>query len=185
MSARSVLRTSPRPNGSNGVPRRPRAAYKIFFTRSRPYKKNDQATIESKNNHLVRRYALYWRYDTPEALALLNQLWPLVTDRLNYFTPTKKPVGWATDAAGRRKRIYDRPATPLDRLLAADVLSSAQQAELTARRDALNPAEIARRITSIQDRLTGLAREATLALQTSIDKPLPDTARGVRLRDAS
>ena len=27
----------------------------IYFTRSRPYKKNDQATIESKNNHLVRR----------------------------------------------------------------------------------------------------------------------------------
>lgn len=27
----------------------------IFFTRSRPYRKNDQATIESKNNHLVRR----------------------------------------------------------------------------------------------------------------------------------
>ena len=25
----------------------------IFFTRSRPYKKNDQATIESKNNHLA------------------------------------------------------------------------------------------------------------------------------------
>ena len=37
----------------------------IFFTRSRPYKKNDQATIESKNNHLVRKYAFYYRYDTP------------------------------------------------------------------------------------------------------------------------
>jgi len=65
---------------------------KIFFTRSRPYQKNDQATIESKNNHLVRRYAFYWRYDTPEALTLLNQLWPLVNDRLNYFTPTKEPA---------------------------------------------------------------------------------------------
>ena len=30
----------------------------IFFTRSRPYKNPDQATIESKNNHLVRKYAL-------------------------------------------------------------------------------------------------------------------------------
>ena len=38
----------------------------IYFTRSRPYKKNDQATIESKNNHLVRKYAFYYRYDTPE-----------------------------------------------------------------------------------------------------------------------
>lgn len=161
------------------------AEQKIFFTRARPYKKNDQATIESKNNHLVRRYAFYWRYDTPEALVLLNQLWPLVNDRLNYFTPTKKPVAWATDAAGRRKRVYDKPTTPLDRLLAAGVLSPAQEADLLARRDALNPAELARRITSIQDRLTGLARETTLALQTTADKPVPDTARGVKLRDAS
>lgn len=161
------------------------AQRKIFFTRSRPYKKNDQATIESKNNHLVRRYGFYWRYDTPEALVLLNQLWPLVNDRLNYFTPTKKPVGWATDTAGRRKRVYDKPATPLDRLLAAGVLSPAQEAELTARRDALNPADVARRIQSLQDRLTGLARDATLALQATVDKPLPDTARGVKLRDAS
>jgi len=38
----------------------------IYFTRSRPYKKNDQATIESKNNHLVRKYGFYYRYDTSE-----------------------------------------------------------------------------------------------------------------------
>ena len=158
---------------------------KIFFTRSRPYKKNDQATIESKNNHLVRRYGFYWRYDTPEALTLLNQLWPLVNDRLNFFTPTKKPVDWSTDAAGRRKRLYDNPKTPFDRLLAAGVLSPAQETELLARRDRLNPADLARNIQSIQDRLTGLARDRTLTLQTETDKPLPDTARGVKLRPAS
>lgn len=86
------------------------AGRKIFFTRARPYKKNDQATIESKNNHLVRQYAFYWRYDTPEALVLLNQLWELVNDRLNYLTPTIKPTGYATDRNGRRKRLYDNPA---------------------------------------------------------------------------
>jgi transposase InsO family protein len=155
---------------------------KIFFTRGRPYKKNDQATIESKNNHLVRRYGFYWRYDTPEALALLNQLWPLANDRLNYFTPTKKPLGWTTDTAGRRKRVYDSPVTPVDRVLAAGVLSPAQQRELIAHRDTLNPADLARRITTLQDRLTGLARDATLALQASVTKPPPDTDRGVRLR---
>lgn len=161
------------------------AGRKIFFTRSRPYKKNDQATIESKNNHLVRRYGFYWRYDTPDALILLNQLWPLVNDRLNFFTPTKKPAGWATDTAGRRKRLYDAPRTPLDRLLAAGVLSPAQDAELRQRRDALNPAELARRIQSLQDRLTGLARDATLALQVATETSPPDTSRGIKLRKAS
>jgi len=161
------------------------ASRSIFFTRARPYKKNDQATIESKNNHLVRRYGFYWRYDTPAELTLLNQLWPLVNDRMNYFTPTKKPSGWATNPAGRRRRLYDTPRTPLDRLLAAGVLSPAQETELRERRDRLNPADIARRIQSIQDRLTGLARDKTLALQATIDKPLPNTGRGVRVRHAS
>ena len=67
----------------------------IYFTRSRPYKKNDQATIESKNNHLVRKYGFYYRYDTSEERHALNRLWKLVNDRLNYLTPTKKPVGSA------------------------------------------------------------------------------------------
>lgn len=158
---------------------------KIFFTRSRPYKKNDQATIESKNNHHLRRYGFYWRYDTPEALTLLNQLWSLVNDRLNFFTPTKKPLDWSTDAAGRRKRLYDDPKARFDRLLAAGVLSPAQETELRARRDRLNPTDLARNIQSIQDRLTGLARDRTLTLQTETDKPLPDTAHGVKLRPAS
>lgn len=68
------------------------AQMEIFFTRSRPYKKNDQATIESKNNHLVRKYGFYYRYDTDEERAVLNRLWRLVNDRLNYLTPTIKPA---------------------------------------------------------------------------------------------
>lgn len=81
----------------------------------------------------------------------MNQLWPLAGDRLNYLTPTKKPIGWATNASGRRKRLYYDPATPSDRLLAAGILSPAQEAELRAKRDRLNPAEIARQIQAIQD----------------------------------
>ncbi|MBU6147236.1 MAG: hypothetical protein KGP10_03605 [Actinomycetales bacterium] len=46
----------------------------IFLTRSRPYRKNDQATVESKNNHLVRTHAFFFRYDSPEELRVLNRL---------------------------------------------------------------------------------------------------------------
>ena len=63
---------------------------------------------------------------------MLNRLWTLVNDRLNYLTPTRKPTGWGQDRNGRRTRLYDQPATPLDRLLAAGVLSPTQQAELVA-----------------------------------------------------
>lgn len=101
------------------------AERKIFFTRSRPYKKNDQATIESKNNHAVRKYGFYYRYDTASELELLNQLWPLVNDQFNFFKPTKKPLGYATDRVGRRKRIYDTPRTPYTRLLDSGTLTEA------------------------------------------------------------
>jgi hypothetical protein len=159
------------------------AQMEIFFTRSRPYKKNDQATIESKNNHLVRKYGFYYRYDTPDELRVLNRLWPLVNDRLNFLTPTKKPIGWGQDRNGRRKRLYDDPATPLDRLLAARVLSPAQEAELVAYRDSLNPAALARRIADLQTRLLILAKDKTEQLYlASIPSALPDVRKGIRIK---
>jgi hypothetical protein len=155
----------------------------IFFTRSRPYKKNDQATIESKNNHLVRKYAFYYRYDTPEERAVLNRLWPLVNDRLNYLTPTIKPIGYASSGDGRRRRLYDTPQTPLHRLLAAETLSHAQQADLTAYRDSLNPAKIAREIADLQNRLLVLAKEKTEQLYlANIATALPDIRKGIRIK---
>jgi hypothetical protein len=113
------------------------AEMEIFFTRSRPYKKNDQATIESKNNHLVRKYGFYYRYDTTDERAVLNRLWKLVNDRLNYLTPTIKPIGYGCRRDGQRRRLYDKPMTPLDRLLAARVLSPAQESDLLSYRDSL------------------------------------------------
>lgn len=136
----------------------------LYFTRSRPYKKNDQATIESKNNHVVRKYAFYWRYDTKAALSLLNRLWANVGDLLNYYTPTTKPTGWATDEAGRRKRLYDAPKTPFDRLRDSGALTETQTREMTAYRAGLNPAQLARNIATIQDQLEGLAKASTLKL---------------------
>jgi transposase InsO family protein len=159
------------------------ADMEIFFTRSRPYKKNDQATIESKNNHLVRRYGFYYRYDTDAERQLLNRLWTLVNNRFNYLTPTKKPIGFGSSRDGRRIRLYDKPATPLDRLLAADVLSPTQQAELTAHRDGLNPAKLAREIAELQTRLLVLAKDKTEQLYlASIPSALPDVHKGIHIK---
>ena len=155
----------------------------IFFTRSRPYKKNDQATIESKNNHLVRKYGFYYRYDTTAERAVLNRLWRLVNDRYNYLTPTKKPVGFGTDRNGRRRRLYDNPATPLDRLLAARVLAPDQAADLTAHRDSLNPAQIAREIADLQTVLLKLAKDKTEQLYlATIPTALPEVRNGIQIK---
>lgn len=158
----------------------------LYFTRSRPYKKNDQATIESKNNHLVRRYSEYWRYDTDETLRVLNRLWPLVNDRLNFLTPTKKPIGWAEAKGGKKRRIYDKPATPVDRLIRSGVLSAEQERELIKYRESLNPVKIDKQITMLQQRLAKLGAPRTeLARRNLKTPPLPNVEHGVRLRAVS
>lgn len=155
---------------------------RLYFTRSRPYRKNDQATVESKNGHHVRHYAFYYRYDTVVERKLLNELWKIANDRLNYLTPTIKPIGWSETAAGKRKRIYDKPKTPLDRLLESGVLSPAQETELIAYRDSLNPADMARRIAALQERLRRCAKDKTdqLHIVTPTRPPTP-VERGILL----
>jgi hypothetical protein len=67
--------------------------------------------------------------------------------------------------------------------LAAGVLSPAQQAELIAYRDSLNPAKIAREIADLQGRLLLLAKEKTEQLYiASIPTALPDIRKGIRIR---
>jgi hypothetical protein len=136
----------------------------IKQTRSRPYQKNDQAHVESKNNHVVRKHAFYWRYDTAQELELLNRLWRLVSPRLNFFTPTKKPVGYTTTADGRRKRIYDKPATPWRRLQSSGVLDKQHLSNVAARIEGINPADLTRQINAIQMQLLDLAKAKTEAL---------------------
>lgn len=114
---------------------------------------------------------------------MLNRLWPLVNDRFNYLTPTKKPVGFGSDRNGRRTRLYDKPRTPLDRLLAAKVLAKTQEAELLAYRDSLNPAAIARKIADHQTRLLVLAKDKTEQLYlATFPSALPNIRKGIRIK---
>ncbi|KZS69092.1 transposase [Mycobacterium kansasii] len=114
---------------------------------------------------------------------MLNRLLRLVNDRLNYLTPTIKPLGYGCGRDGQRRRLYDQPTTPLDRLLAAGILSPAQESELLAYRDSLNPAAIARQIADLQSRLLVLAKEKTEQLYlATIPTALPDIRKGIRTK---
>lgn len=158
----------------------------IFFTRSRPYYKNDQAVVESKNNHAVRRYGFHYRYDTETERAILAKLWHVVCLKLNYFTAMKKPIGWTQDASGRRKRLYDKPKTPYHRLRDSGVLSQPQLDELEAIYQSINPAQLTRQILTYQDRLISLAKDKTFAMAANIeDKKQARAARqetGIKLK---
>jgi hypothetical protein len=49
-------------------------ANRIEFTRSRPYRMNDQAWVEQKNGAIVRRMVGYRRFEGLEAAAGLGRL---------------------------------------------------------------------------------------------------------------
>ncbi|WP_130865088.1 integrase catalytic domain-containing protein [Acidipropionibacterium timonense] len=133
----------------------------IAMSRSRPYKKNDNAHVEQRNGDWVRRHAFRYRYETATELQLLNQLWPLVMARKNHLLPCVKAIGWTTTSAGRKKRVYDKPKTPYQRLVDSRVLDPATRARLAAEHDRLTPADLARRITDIQNQLIRLAERRT------------------------
>lgn len=119
----------------------------------------------------MRKYAFHWRYDTKAALSLLNWLWVNVNDLMNYYTPTIKPIGWDTDAAGRRKKIYDAPRLPFQRLVDSGALTGSQIQKMRACRASLNPAQLTRNIRDIQGQLERLAKHSNLKLikrQTTI-----------------
>jgi hypothetical protein len=97
--------------------------------------------------------------------------------------PTIKPTGYGSTRNGRRKRLYDRPRTPFDRLLDAGVLSPKQVEEMTAYRDSLNPAKIAAEIARVQDRLLVLSSKKTEQLYlASFPSAIPDVRKGVRVK---
>lgn len=119
----------------------------ILFTRSRPYKKDDNAHIEQKNWTHVRRILGWDRYDSDEALAAINELYRgELRLMMNLFQPSVRLVEKQRVGA-RIKRIYDAPKTPLDRLVRSDKgLRASEVDKLLALRETLNPFELSARI---------------------------------------
>ena len=131
------------------------AESKITFTRSRPYRKNDNCFVEQKNYSVVRRAVGYRRYDTPSELEALNELYT------NYFQPSMKLIE-KTRVGSKVRKKYDKAKTPCRRVLDSDTVPEEARAELKRVYATLNPAKLGREISRLQDRLDALA-------QTKID----------------
>jgi transposase InsO family protein len=129
----------------------------IQFTRGRPYKKDDNAHVEQKNWTHVRKLLGYARFDSPEALAAINALYANELRLFqNLFLPSVK-LTTKTRVGSRLMRIYDVPQTPLERVIAAGVLSREAAAALRARRENLDPFTLSRSIDEKLERIQRLA----------------------------
>jgi hypothetical protein len=118
----------------------------IQFTRGRPYKKDDNAHIEQRNWTHVRKLLGWDRYDSPAALAAINDLYRHeLRLMMNLFQPSVKLVGKIRHGA-RLTRQYDTPQTPLDRLAACQGADRAAVATLQQLRQRLDPFALAEAI---------------------------------------
>ena len=111
---------------------------KLTFTRSRPYKKNDQARVEGKNWTVVRRYVGYARYEGDVARLALNDLYKDVRLYVNFFQPVMKLIE-KTRVDGKVKKVYDTAQTPYQRVLASSEVNQESKDALTALYQTLDP----------------------------------------------
>lgn len=117
----------------------------ITFTRSRPYRKNDQAHVEQKNWSVVRRLIGYDRFETQAELAVLRAIYADLRLYVNFFQPVLKLIG-KEQVDGKTVKRYDQAATPFRRVLASLEVSFEVKARLTALYFQLNPVSLRNRI---------------------------------------
>lgn len=122
------------------------------FSRSRPYKKNDNCLVENKNKTHVRQVVGYWRYDTLEELEILNELWEKLASFRNFFMPSMKLVK-KERIKSHMRRVYDRPLTPYRRIMNSDQIDDDTKRELRDIRNSLNPVRLQREIEKLRTAL--------------------------------
>jgi hypothetical protein len=111
----------------------------IEFVRRRPYKKNDNAHVEQKNFTHVRALFGYARFDDPELVIKMNEIYQAYWNPLwNYFTPCMK-LKSKTRIGGRIKKEYDNPKTPAQRLIEAPGMTQPQITYLKEQLRGRNP----------------------------------------------
>lgn len=143
---------------------------KITFTRSRAHKKNDSCYVEQKNYSVVRRATGYLRYDTAEELDILNELYIYLDYYTNYFQPVLK-LKSKTRTGSKVTKKYDVAKTPFRRVLESKYIDDKIKARLKKKYDALNPAELKRKISKLQDKLLKLnSLKKTLERNSTVDE---------------
>jgi hypothetical protein len=115
----------------------------LFFTRSRPYYKNDNAYVEQKNYTHIRKWLGYRRYDNLKQLNLINDLYRNEL-RLwnNFFRPVMKIKSKEKVNNSVCKKTWDTAQTPYQRLMSSKQIPLKTKALLQKLYESLNPVKL-------------------------------------------
>ena len=132
----------------------------IELTRSRPYRKNDQAWIEQKNGAVVRKLLGYRRFEGLGAARAITRLYGASRLFVNFFQPSFKLAAKQRDGAKVTKRYYP-PQTPCERLLQAESTPIATKNMLHEIAADLDPLRLLEEMRAVQAYLAALANGET------------------------
>ena len=129
----------------------------LEFTRSRAYRKNDQAWVEQKNGAIVRKLIGYGRLEGLAATAALRRLYDAARLYVNFFQPSFKLKDKERTGAKVHK-TYDAPATPYQRLLESKEMTATIKQRLTAQFQPLDPVLLLKHIREAQAAVVALSQ---------------------------
>jgi hypothetical protein len=132
--------------------------HKLELTRSRPYKKNDQAWIEQKNGAIIRKLVGYGRLEGANATVALAELHKVARLYTNFFQPSFKLKSKERDGSKVTKK-YHAPATPCDQLLADDRVARPVKEKLRQLFATLDPVQLLKQIRDAQRNIANLEAE--------------------------
>ena len=130
----------------------------IELTRSRPYHKNDNAYVEQKNGHVVRRFLGYTRYDCKAVIPVMNELYEVLDLYLNHFVPCRKCIE-KVRIGSKYKRQYDKAQTPYQRVLQHEAIDQSVKDKLKAEHEQLNPLILKRKIDTLITQILTIQRD--------------------------
>jgi len=132
----------------------------IELTRSRAYKKNDQAWVEQKNGSVVRRLVGYGRLRGLEATETLASPYAVSRLYINFFQPLFKLKSKTRHGARVTKR-YEAPLTPLERVLRSASVPETTKRRLRAQFRALDPLDLLSRMREAQQHVAQCGEAGT------------------------
>lgn len=131
----------------------------IAMTRSRPNHKNDNANVEERNGHIVRKYIGYVRLDCKEAVNALNAVYEILNPYLNHFVASKRLLE-KYEVNGKWKKKYEKIAkTPYQRVLLNGHIPAKVKEKLKTEHEKLNPLVMKKEIDRLKKILYNTQKE--------------------------
>lgn len=132
------------------------AKKKVQFTRSRPYKKNDNAHVEQKNWTHVRQLLGYERFDNPALVSLINDLYSNeISLWRNHFLSTFKLLH-KERVGSKIVKKHSIPLTPYQRVMASEHVNEEIKSQLKKTHESLDPFKLAKVIQQKLKRIYAL-----------------------------